>query len=190
MVWANTLVQNVTQTVPSLWGSTLSGLPRWRTSRYPFTAWIRKCRLCSRWRELRCPCTENRWLPKRSRSKWNRWSKTIIHTGYPPNWYFKSTAWFCYRSDSWSNPSVREEDQRLLYARRSTNGVETRTSSPVCIKRGKDFQSINLKGFFPAGEGAGYAGGILSAGIDGIKAAEALAISMAEQNQAEKIEIA
>ncbi len=69
-------------------------------------------------------------------------------------------------------------------------GVETRTSSPVCIKRGKDFQSINLKGFFPAGEGAGYAGGILSAGIDGIKAAEALALSMAEQNQAEKIEIA
>ncbi|CAK2674051.1 NAD(P)/FAD-dependent oxidoreductase [Vibrio crassostreae] len=69
-------------------------------------------------------------------------------------------------------------------------GVETRTSSPVCIKRGNDFQSINLKGFFPAGEGAGYAGGILSAGIDGIKAAEALALSMVEQNQAEKIEIA
>ncbi|KAA8681023.1 MULTISPECIES: NAD(P)/FAD-dependent oxidoreductase [Vibrio] len=69
-------------------------------------------------------------------------------------------------------------------------GVETRTSSPVCIKRGKDYQSINLKGFFPAGEGAGYAGGILSAGIDGIKVAEALALSMAEQNQAEKIEIA
>ncbi|MFA0225605.1 NAD(P)/FAD-dependent oxidoreductase [Vibrio splendidus] len=69
-------------------------------------------------------------------------------------------------------------------------GVETRTSSPVCIKRGKDFQSINLKGFFPAGEGAGYAGGILSAGIDGIKAAEALALSMVEKNQAEKIEIA
>ncbi|MEF1256039.1 MULTISPECIES: NAD(P)/FAD-dependent oxidoreductase [unclassified Vibrio] len=57
-------------------------------------------------------------------------------------------------------------------------GVETRTSSPVCIKRGKDFQSINLKGFYPAGEGAGYAGGILSAGIDGIKVAEALAKAM------------
>jgi len=69
-------------------------------------------------------------------------------------------------------------------------GVETRTSSPVCIKRGKDFQSINLKGFYPAGEGAGYAGGILSAGIDGIKAAEALAISMVEQAQAEETEIA
>lgn len=57
-------------------------------------------------------------------------------------------------------------------------GVETRTSSPVCIKRGKDFQSVNLKGFFPAGEGAGYAGGILSAGIDGIKVAEALSKAM------------
>ncbi|EHR6440613.1 NAD(P)/FAD-dependent oxidoreductase [Vibrio parahaemolyticus] len=54
-------------------------------------------------------------------------------------------------------------------------GVETRTSSPVCIKRGKDFQSVNLKGFYPAGEGSGYAGGILSAGIDGIKVAEAVA---------------
>ncbi|MCG9676783.1 NAD(P)/FAD-dependent oxidoreductase [Vibrio sp. Isolate24] len=57
-------------------------------------------------------------------------------------------------------------------------GVETRTSSPVCIKRGKDFQSVNLKGFYPAGEGAGYAGGILSAGIDGIKVAEALSKAM------------
>ncbi|MFT4822844.1 MAG: putative FAD-dependent dehydrogenase [Cryomorphaceae bacterium] len=54
-------------------------------------------------------------------------------------------------------------------------GVETRTSSPICIKRGKDFQSINTRGLYPAGEGAGYAGGILSAGIDGIKVAEALA---------------
>ncbi len=60
-------------------------------------------------------------------------------------------------------------------------GVETRTSSPVCIKRGKDYQSVNLKGFFPAGEGAGYAGGILSAGIDGIKVAEALALDMVGQ---------
>lgn len=57
-------------------------------------------------------------------------------------------------------------------------GVETRTSSPVCIKRGKDYQSINVKGLYPAGEGAGYAGGIWSAGIDGIKVAEALALDM------------
>lgn len=55
-------------------------------------------------------------------------------------------------------------------------GVETRTSSPVCIKREKDsFVSINTKGLYPAGEGAGYAGGILSAGVDGIKVAEAVA---------------
>lgn len=57
-------------------------------------------------------------------------------------------------------------------------GVETRTSSPINIKRNKEFQSINTKGLFPAGEGAGYAGGILSAGIDGIKVAEAVAKSM------------
>lgn len=57
-------------------------------------------------------------------------------------------------------------------------GIETRTSSPVCIKRGKDFQSINTQGLYPAGEGAGYAGGILSAGIDGIKVAEALALDI------------
>lgn len=57
-------------------------------------------------------------------------------------------------------------------------GIETRTSSPICIKRGKDFQSINTLGLYPAGEGAGYAGGILSAGIDGIKVAEALALNI------------
>ncbi len=54
-------------------------------------------------------------------------------------------------------------------------GVETRTSSPVRITRGDDFQSLNVKGLYPAGEGAGYAGGILSAGVDGIKVAEAVA---------------
>jgi len=59
-------------------------------------------------------------------------------------------------------------------------GVETRTSSPICIKRGKDMQSINTKGLYPTGEGAGYAGGILSAGIDGIKAAEAVALDILE----------
>jgi uncharacterized FAD-dependent dehydrogenase len=58
-------------------------------------------------------------------------------------------------------------------------GVETRTSSPVRIKRDNDtLQSINTKGLFPAGEGAGYAGGILSAGVDGIKIAEAVALSI------------
>ncbi|HEU0045239.1 NAD(P)/FAD-dependent oxidoreductase [Sphingomonas sp.] len=57
-------------------------------------------------------------------------------------------------------------------------GVETRTSSPVRFTRGADFQSLNTAGLFPAGEGAGYAGGILSAAVDGIKVAEAVALSL------------
>ncbi len=54
-------------------------------------------------------------------------------------------------------------------------GVETRTSSPLRINRGRDYQSLNTRGLYPAGEGAGYAGGIMSAGVDGIEVAEALA---------------
>ncbi len=57
-------------------------------------------------------------------------------------------------------------------------GVETRTSSPLRITRGEDFQSLNITGLYPAGEGAGYAGGILSAGVDGIRVAEAVAKSL------------
>ena len=58
-------------------------------------------------------------------------------------------------------------------------GVETRTSAPVRITRGKDLQSLNTAGLYPAGEGAGYAGGILSAAVDGIRVAEALALHLA-----------
>jgi uncharacterized protein len=54
-------------------------------------------------------------------------------------------------------------------------GVETRTSSPIRIARDETFQSRNTRGLYPAGEGAGYAGGILSAGVDGIRVAEAVA---------------
>jgi len=57
-------------------------------------------------------------------------------------------------------------------------GIETRTSAPLRITRGETMQSLNVKGLFPAGEGAGYAGGILSAGVDGIRIAEALARDM------------
>ncbi len=57
-------------------------------------------------------------------------------------------------------------------------GVETRTSAPLRITRGEDLQSVNVKGLYPAGEGAGYAGGILSAGVDGIKVGEALASNL------------
>jgi uncharacterized FAD-dependent dehydrogenase len=61
-------------------------------------------------------------------------------------------------------------------------GVETRTSSPLRITRGDDFQSLNVKGLYPAGEGASYAGGILSAGVDGIEVAEAVALSIKANN--------
>jgi uncharacterized FAD-dependent dehydrogenase len=58
-------------------------------------------------------------------------------------------------------------------------GVETRTSSPIRVKRNDDdLQSVNTRGLYPSGEGAGYAGGILSAAVDGIKVAEAVALSM------------
>jgi uncharacterized FAD-dependent dehydrogenase len=64
-------------------------------------------------------------------------------------------------------------------------GLETRTSSPIRIKRNNDdLQSLNTRGLFPAGEGAGYAGGILSAGVDGIKVAEAVALSMQAADKA------
>ncbi len=64
-------------------------------------------------------------------------------------------------------------------------GVETRTSSPVRIRRNdEDCQSLNTRGLFPAGEGAGYAGGILSAGVDGIRVAEAVALSITQSGNA------
>ncbi len=61
-------------------------------------------------------------------------------------------------------------------------GVETRTSSPLRITRGEDFQSLSVRGLYPAGEGAGYAGGILSAGVDGIRVAEAVALDILQQD--------
>ncbi len=63
-------------------------------------------------------------------------------------------------------------------------GVETRTSSPLRIPRDGDFCSLNTAGLYPAGEGAGYAGGILSAGVDGIKAAQAVALGMIAEHAA------
>lgn len=57
-------------------------------------------------------------------------------------------------------------------------GVETRSSSPVRILRGPDMQSVSLPGLFPAGEGAGYAGGIISSAVDGLRVAEAAALTL------------
>ena len=79
-------------------------------------------------------------------------------------------------------PAFDKQIRGFAMADAILTGVETRTSSPIRIKRGADYQSINTRGLYPAGEGAGYAGGILSAGVDGIKVAEAVAISMAGQH--------
>lgn len=76
-------------------------------------------------------------------------------------------------------PEFEKQIKGFAMADAMLTGVETRTSSPIRIKRGdEDLQSLNVRGLFPAGEGAGYAGGIMSAGIDGIRVAEAVALSM------------
>ena len=61
-------------------------------------------------------------------------------------------------------------------------GIESRSSSPVRIDRNEEFQSINLNGLFPCGEGAGYAGGIMSASVDGIKCAESVIRRLEDTN--------
>ncbi|MFJ3470951.1 NAD(P)/FAD-dependent oxidoreductase [Pseudomonas sp. NPDC090201] len=75
-------------------------------------------------------------------------------------------------------PAFEKQIRGFSQADAVLTGIETRTSSPLRITRGADMQSLNVKGLFPAGEGAGYAGGIMSAGVDGIRIAEALAKSM------------
>jgi uncharacterized FAD-dependent dehydrogenase len=75
-------------------------------------------------------------------------------------------------------PAFDKQIKGFAMADAVLTGIETRSSSPISIRRGDDFQSINTRGLYPAGEGAGYAGGILSAGIDGIKVAEAVALDI------------
>jgi uncharacterized protein len=71
-------------------------------------------------------------------------------------------------------PAFERQIKGFAMADAVLTGVETRTSSPLRITRGRDFQSLNVRGLYPAGEGAGYAGGIMSAGVDGIEVAESL----------------
>jgi uncharacterized FAD-dependent dehydrogenase len=75
-------------------------------------------------------------------------------------------------------PAFDRQIQGFAMADAVLTGVETRTSSPLRITRDRQYQSLNVRGLYPAGEGAGYAGGIMSAGVDGIEAAEAVARSM------------
>jgi uncharacterized FAD-dependent dehydrogenase len=75
-------------------------------------------------------------------------------------------------------PIFDEQMRGFLLKDAVLTAVETRTSSPIRIKRNENFRSLNTEGLYPAGEGAGYAGGILSAAVDGIKVAEAVALSI------------
>ncbi|HIV70274.1 MAG TPA: NAD(P)/FAD-dependent oxidoreductase [Candidatus Aquabacterium excrementipullorum] len=75
-------------------------------------------------------------------------------------------------------PAFEKQIKGFSMADAVLTGVETRTSSPLRITRGRDYQSLNVKGLYPAGEGAGYAGGIMSAGVDGIEVAEAVGASI------------
>ncbi|MDN3919687.1 NAD(P)/FAD-dependent oxidoreductase [Roseateles violae] len=75
-------------------------------------------------------------------------------------------------------PAFERQIRGFSMADAVLTGVETRTSSPLRITRGRDYQSLNVKGLYPAGEGAGYAGGIMSAGVDGIEVAEAVGASL------------
>ena len=75
-------------------------------------------------------------------------------------------------------PAFDQQIKGFSMADAVLTGVETRTSSPLRITRGKDFQSLNVAGLYPAGEGAGYAGGIMSAAVDGIEVAEAVGAAL------------
>jgi len=79
-------------------------------------------------------------------------------------------------------PAFDKQIQGFAMADAVLTGVETRTSSPIRIRRNNDdLQSANIRGLYPAGEGAGYAGGILSSAVDGIKVAEAVSLSIADE---------
>ena len=75
-------------------------------------------------------------------------------------------------------PAFDKQIKGFAMADAILTAVETRTSSPIRITRNAECQSLNTRGLYPAGEGAGYAGGILSAAVDGIKVAEQVALSM------------
>ena len=86
---------------------------------------------------------------------------------------------FCIEAIREAIPEFNKKIRGFAFEDALLTGVETRTSAPINIKRDSDsLQSINTKGLYPAGEGAGYAGGIMSAAIDGIKIAEAMALSI------------
>lgn len=88
---------------------------------------------------------------------------------------------FCIEAIREAIPAFNKKIKGFAFEDALLTGVETRTSAPISIKRDQSLQSINTKGLYPAGEGAGYAGGIMSAAIDGIKIAEVMALSINQE---------
>jgi len=81
---------------------------------------------------------------------------------------------------------IRQFDRKMrgfITEEATLTGVETRTSAPVRIVRGEDLQSVSLGGLYPIGEGAGYAGGIMSSALDGIRAADKIARRIIESGR-------
>ena len=91
---------------------------------------------------------------------------------------FESLPPYCLEAIAEALPAFERQIPGFAMPDAVLTGVETRTSSPLRITRGRDFQSLNVAGLYPAGEGAGYAGGIMSAGVDGIEVAEAVGASV------------
>ncbi|MCL1492988.1 MAG: NAD(P)/FAD-dependent oxidoreductase [Pseudanabaena sp. Salubria-1] len=106
-----------------------------------------------------------------------------VHPSYAPNVHLgdlsESLPEYAIAAIREALPAFNKQIKGFAMDDAMLTGVETRTSSPIRIKRNEKYQSLNVEGLFPTGEGAGYAGGILSAGIDGIKVAEAVALSIA-----------
>ncbi|CAN1211988.1 NAD(P)/FAD-dependent oxidoreductase [Tumidithrix helvetica PCC 7403] len=114
----------------------------------------------------------------------NRPSKSLgaVHPSYTPGVHLtdlsQSLPDYAIAAIREALPAFEKQIKGFAMEDAMLTGVETRTSSPIRIKRNENYQSLNTEGLYPAGEGAGYAGGILSAGIDGIKVAEAVALNI------------
>ncbi len=114
----------------------------------------------------------------------NRASKALgaVHPSYAPNIHLcdlsSSLPDYAIAAIREALPAFNKQINGFAMEDAMLTGVETRTSSPIRIKRNENYQSLNTEGLFPTGEGAGYAGGILSAAIDGIKVAEAVGLSI------------
>ena len=120
--------------------------------------------------DYEAPATTGRRFPRRSRIAAIRHGAAVVHAGRAPG-RPRTHALPDYAIDAIREalPAFDKQIRGFAMDDAVLTGVETRTSSPLRITRGEDGHSLNTRGLFPAGEGAGYAGGILSAGVDGIR---------------------